>query len=41
MKTRQFRFWFRGGPITVWAFTYEDAEILAKAEAIKKVGIVQ
>ena len=36
MKTRSFKFWFKGGPIIVWAFNYQDAEILAKAEAIKK-----
>jgi hypothetical protein len=36
MKTRSFKFWFKGGPIIVWAFNEEDAEILAKAEAIKK-----
>lgn len=36
MKTRPFKFWFKGGPIIVWAFNYQDAEILAKAEAIKK-----
>ena len=36
MKTRSFKFWFEGGPIIVQAFNEEDAEILAKAEAIKK-----
>lgn len=36
MKERQFKFWFKGGPITVWAFNEEDARILARAEAIKK-----
>lgn len=34
MKKRQYTFNFKGGPITVWAFGYEQAEILAKAEAI-------
>jgi hypothetical protein len=36
MKTRPFKFWFKGGPIIVWAFTYENAKILAQAEAIKR-----
>ena len=36
MKKRQFKFWFKGGPITVWAFTEENAKILAQAEAIKR-----
>ena len=36
MKTRSFKFWFKGGPIIVWAFNEEDARILARAEAIKK-----
>jgi hypothetical protein len=36
MKTRSFKFWFKGGPITVWAFTEENAKILAQAEAIKR-----
>lgn len=36
MKKRQFTFNFKGGPITVWAITKEEAEILAKAEAIQK-----
>lgn len=36
MKHRKFKFYFKGGPIIVWAFNYQDAEILAKAEAIKK-----
>ena len=36
MKTRPFKFYFKGGPITVWAFNEEDARILARAEAIKK-----
>lgn len=36
MKKRQFKFWFKGGPITVWAFTENNAKILAQAEAIKR-----
>ena len=36
MNKRSFKFYFKGGPIIVWAFNYEDAKILAKAEAIKK-----
>ena len=36
MKQRKFKFYFKGGPITVWAFNEEDARILARAEAIKK-----
>lgn len=36
MKKRQFKFWFKGGPITVWAFNEEEARILARAEAIHK-----
>lgn len=36
MRTKPFKFYFKGGPIIVWAFNYQDAEILAKAEAIKK-----
>lgn len=36
MKKRAFRFYFKGGPITVQAFNEEDACILARAEAIKK-----
>jgi hypothetical protein len=36
MRTRSFKFWFKGGPIIVWAFNEEDARILARAEAIKK-----
>ena len=36
MNTRSFKFWFKGGPIVVWAFNEEDARILARAEAIKK-----
>jgi hypothetical protein len=36
MRDRKFKFRFKGGPITVWAFNEEDARILARAEAIKK-----
>lgn len=36
MKHRKFTFYFKGGPITVWAFTEENAKILAQAEAIKQ-----
>ena len=36
MKTRPFKFYFKRGPITVWAFTEENAKILAQAEAIKQ-----
>lgn len=36
MKNREFKFYFKGGPITVWAFTEENAKILAQAEAIKQ-----
>jgi hypothetical protein len=36
MNQRQFTFYFKGGPITVWAFTEENAKILAQAEAIKQ-----
>jgi hypothetical protein len=36
MKQRKFTFYFKGGPITVWAFTEENAKILAQAEAIKQ-----
>jgi hypothetical protein len=36
MKQRKFKFYFKGGPIIVWAFNEEDARILARAEAIKK-----
>ena len=35
MKQRKFTFYFKGGPITVWAFTEENAKILAQVEAIK------
>lgn len=36
MKQRKFTFYFKGGPITVWAFTEGNAKILAQAEAIKR-----
>ena len=36
MKKRQYTFNFKGGPITVWALGYEEAKILAQAEAISK-----
>lgn len=36
MKHTEYTFNFKGGPITVWALGYEEAEILAKAEAIKR-----
>lgn len=36
MKQRKFTFYFKGGPITVWALTEESARILAQAEAIQK-----
>ena len=36
MNQRQFTFYFKRGPITVWAFTEENAKILAQAEAIKQ-----
>lgn len=36
MEQCEFKFYFKGGPITVWAFNEEDARILARAEAIKK-----
>ena len=36
MKPTKYTFNFKGGPITVWAMGKEQAEILAKAEAIKK-----
>lgn len=35
MKETQYTFNFKGGPITVWAMGKEQAEILAKAEAIR------
>lgn len=36
MKKYKFTFKFTGGEITVLAFNYGEAEILAKAKAIKK-----
>ena len=36
MNKKKFTFYFKGGPITVWAFTEENAKILAQAEAIKQ-----
>lgn len=36
MEKRPFKFYFKRGPITVWAFTEENAKILAQAEAIKQ-----
>lgn len=36
MIKRPFKFYFKGGPIIVWAFTYANAQILAQAEAIKR-----
>jgi predicted subunit of tRNA(5-methylaminomethyl-2-thiouridylate) methyltransferase len=36
MRKRQYTFNFKGGSITVWAFGYEEAKILAQAEAISK-----
>ena len=36
MKFKTFTFNFKGGPITVLAFNYEQAKILAQAEAIKR-----
>ena len=36
MRRRKFTFYFKRGPITVWAFTEENAKILAQAEAIKQ-----
>ena len=35
MKKSKYTFQFKGGAISVWAFGKEQAEILAKAEAIK------
>ncbi len=34
MKQTKYTFNFKGGPITVWALGYEEAKILAQAEAI-------
>ena len=36
MKKRKFTFNFKGGKIDVWALGYEEAEILAKADAIRR-----
>jgi hypothetical protein len=36
MKQYKFTFYFKRGPITVWAFTENNAKILAQAEAIKR-----
>lgn len=36
MKETKYTFKFKGGEITVWALGKEQAEILAKSEAIKK-----
>lgn len=36
MKFTVFTFKFKGGPITVRALCYEEAKILAQAEAIKR-----
>lgn len=36
MKPLEFKFYFKGGPITVWAYTEANAKILAQAEAIKR-----
>lgn len=35
MKPTKYTFNFKGGSITVWAMNLEEAEILAKAEAIR------
>ena len=35
MKPTRYTFNFKGGPITVWAMSLEEAEICAKAEAIR------
>ena len=35
MKPTRYTFNFKGGPITVWAMNLEEAEICAKAEAIR------
>lgn len=35
MKPRKFTFYFKGGEITVWAFTREQGKILAQAKAIE------
>jgi hypothetical protein len=36
MKFTEYTFKFKGGPITVYALGYEQAKILAQAEAIKR-----
>lgn len=36
MKLKFFTFNFKSGPITVSAFNYEEAKILAQAEAIQR-----
>ena len=36
MRRYRFTFKFKGGAISVWAFNRQEAEILAKAEAIKR-----
>ena len=36
MKFTTYTFKFKGGPITVRAFNYEQAKILAQAEAINR-----
>lgn len=35
MKPTKYTFNFKGGPITVWALGYEEAKMLAQAEAIR------
>jgi len=35
MKKKEYTLHFKGGKITVWAFNYEEAKILAQAEAIR------
>jgi hypothetical protein len=36
MNKKKFTFSFKGGEITVYAFTYEEGKILAQAEAINR-----
>lgn len=36
MRRYKFTFKFKGGEISVWAFNKQEAEILAKAEAINR-----
>ena len=36
MKLTSYTFKFKGGPITVRALNYDEAKILAQAEAIKR-----